>query len=976
MIFHLHSFPGDVEIIAEPEALAVVSVRDTLDLSRRDNWPTAALKAHAGWRTAVQIEQLVELGLAEVDNGRVLIRYANFEPIAAEMPASLINSWVDESPFLLKIDRKSDVGRKDFEYRYQFLLGGRPVHVDRLGYYVRYLRDSLFILDTQMFVLVESMDAFNALSPDAKTLQESWLTFAKVKGCATEVGAILDSALQKNDVVVPSTIGLDMREDTDGALSFLPRCPELATEEFHQVFERNPGAEKFYSLDRPGLGRVRIVLTDGQHEVLRRMKRVRRVTGETKERLKRDPVQAFDGVADSVDLPYSERVVGIGEFKFTPVPRPSQGGEGMGALWQEAASGSIDGGGSESEPNSESPHTEMSVSAPEAFVEEVNTATSGLAISKPSQRAGAEEPENADGIHPMGKKVLLIKTNEETIEDKFLEEAEKARRLAEIVRFQCPAAFRKEFSLHPHQRQGVQWLQTCIETEGRQGVLLADDMGVGKTIQILTFLAWCIETGKLPDLAKLVPPFRPILIVVPLILLETRTWQKEMEHFFTNEGSIFWPTLPLHGGDLARFRRLDAEGPELDVGKPALDLRKLQDYRVVITNYETLKNYQHSFAHFVDGKPLWSVVVADEAQEFKIPSSKISHAMKALKADFQVACTGTPVENRLLDLWNIGDTIQPGLLSSAKDFVDRFENGVNRGSRDEDLEGLKRTLLFQKPHAFLLRRNKSDVTELPAKHIKKVFCDMSEQEIELHQMLLRELQGEQKSSKFFAVLHRFAQLSQHPILLSGDGEDRPPADLISASSKLKAVIEHLHFIRGKRDKALIFARHRAMQSILAKVLEYEFHLPVRIINGETKAKSPSFRNQGQKTRSGILEDFKSRPGFNLLILSPFVAGIGLTITEANHVFHYGRWWNPAVESQATDRAYRIGQTKEVFVYVPILHDASGRVAISFDERLDALMERKYRLAEDFLRPLPPEEDIGSELLGELSHGDTRRPTAT
>jgi SNF2 family DNA or RNA helicase len=239
-------------------------------------------------------------------------------------------------------------------------------------------------------------------------------------------------------------------------------------------------------------------------------------------------------------------------------------------------------------------------------------------------------------------------------------------------------------------------------------------------------------------------------------------------------------------------------------------------------------------------------------------------------------------------------------------------------------------------------------------------------------MLLRELRAEDKASKFLTVLHRFAQLSQHPALLTRDGEEASPAELIADSSKLRAVIQQLHKIRGSREKAIIFARHRAMQSILAKVLASEFQLPVRIINGDTKMKASSLRVQGARTRSAILDEFRAKPGFNIVILSPFVAGIGLTITEANHVFHYGRWWNPAVESQATDRTYRIGQTKEVFVYIPILRDRSGQIPVTFDERLDALMERKYRLAEDFLKPLPPEEGIGGELVDELRKEESER----
>jgi SNF2 family DNA or RNA helicase len=243
---------------------------------------------------------------------------------------------------------------------------------------------------------------------------------------------------------------------------------------------------------------------------------------------------------------------------------------------------------------------------------------------------------------------------------------------------------------------------------------------------------------------------------------------------------------------------------------------------------------------------------------------------------------------------------------------------------------------------------------------------MSQQEIDLHEQLLRELKEGTSPTRFLAALHRFAQLSQHPSLLSGDGEDQDVADLVAHSSKLKAVIHLLHSILGRREKAIIFARHRAMQSILSKVFSAEFNVNVRIINRETKARA-SGGASAARTRSAILEEFKTKPGFNVLVLSPFVAGIGLTITEANHVIHYGRWWNAAVESQATDRTYRIGQTKDLFVHLPILHDPSGRVPVTFDQRLDALMESKHRLAQDFLRPLAPEDEIGGELIAAMQN---------
>ncbi len=222
--------------------------------------------------------------------------------------------------------------------------------------------------------------------------------------------------------------------------------------------------------------------------------------------------------------------------------------------------------------------------------------------------------------------------------------------------------------------------------------------------------------------------------------------------------------------------------------------------------------------------------------------------MKAMQPDFRIACTGTPVENRLLDLWNIFDTVQPGLLGSAKDFSQAYER---QGT--QTYAGLKSRLLYQRPNAFLLRRSKGDV---------------------------------------------------------------------------------------------------------------------RVVNGDTP-RAGSLRKNGVGTRSGILEEFRTSEGFDILILSPFVAGVGLTIVEANHVIHYGRWWNPAVEAQATDRAYRLGQLKEVHVYIPILEDKTRRVTPTFDQLLDQLMESKKGLAEgalqrdEFLQPKEREEDAGLQVFSGL-----------
>jgi SNF2 family DNA or RNA helicase len=170
-------------------------------------------------------------------------------------------------------------------------------------------------------------------------------------------------------------------------------------------------------------------------------------------------------------------------------------------------------------------------------------------------------------------------------------------------------------------------------------------------------------------------------------------------------------------------------------------LDRVQQNRVIITNYESIRNYQHSFAYFRNGKSLWSVLVTDEAQEYKVPNTKISPAIKALKPDFHIASTGTPVENRLLDLWNIWDTFQPGYLGAAREFTATYERHANSSARDTALTNLKERLLFNQPPTFVLRREKSQVATLPEKTYVPVACQMSRGEIDLHLALVTELGG-------------------------------------------------------------------------------------------------------------------------------------------------------------------------------------------------------------------------------------------
>jgi hypothetical protein len=353
----------------------------------------------------------------------------------------------------------------------------------------------------------------------------------------------------------------------------------------------------------------------------------------------------------------------------------------------------------------------------------------------------------------------------------------------------------------------------------------------------------------------------------------------------------------------------------------------------------------------------WSAIITDEAQEYKTPSTKVSHALKALTARFRVACTGTPVETRLFDIWNLFDFLEPGtLLGSASEFRRNYESS----EQDNNLPRLKERLKLGMSDAHLLRRNKEDVLDLPPKHEHYLESDLSQVQVDWHIDLLNRRSGSTPESHPFSILHNLIRVSQHPALVPRF-EPTAAEDAIRSCPKLESVIECLKEIQRRSEKALIFTRSIDMQQLLALTLEHVFRFPIHIVNG---ASGKDARRGIGSSRRSIVDTFRKSSGFNVLILSPDVAGIGLTIVEANHVIHYGRWWNPAKESQATDRVYRIGQTKPVHVYYPVAKHPQ-RAFPSFDEKLDALLVSRKQLAADFLAPMPSEEDLQGELLDSL-----------
>jgi SNF2 family DNA or RNA helicase len=979
---------GPVSVDASTDGLKI-STQPYTDLSTRLNWPTEALDHPDGLKTALEIEQCLELGFAQTDPDGILIPNGSF-PDVRRSGIEITTRLAEWSPFLLKIERLSDIGRPDFRYRYSFIHDGQTISFKRIGYFgVRAESNPVYQLDDQTYALVSRMDEFNALSPNEKTRAESWLAFCKVKECATDVGASLDRYLQSNDVIVPKSVHLDIHEWPDGSISFAPQVGGIEGDGLKKAFFNSPTVESFYNVDGPNNSRLRVVFDDRQTEVLERMKGVHRAYGKLKQRLLDKPEVVFEGLMDAVEIRYGRRVEGIGALEAQSISNAARGKSVL-----ELGPNRSDESRPETRPSdgtalSDSPELDRSLrrdfvseakyaieSGKEHFVFdgrriEIDRGLRELIAAKEQKSSPSTDLERGVKIN---KKYLLPYKDEDDLRPWDIEDARQAKQVVDdSFSLQIPKALDPAVRLKKHQEEGILWLQTCHRLRPhRRGSLLADDMGLGKTLQVLTYLAWCIEHDKELQLSAPTAPWRPILIVVPLILLENRTWEKEINDRF--KGGVFDPLLVFHGASIKSLRKSEVKGPEVAVGKPAIPHEVFTSQRVVITNYQTIVNYQHSFAQLLpeSQNSIWSVIITDEAQEYKAPPTKISHAIKALHPNIHIACTGTPVENRFLDLWNLVDTIQPALLGTAEQFRERYERDETVLS--ERVTKLKQNLLFGCRNTFVMRRDKSDVLDLPPKTISPIYADMNDWEISMH----RELVGSIGSTSHLAVLHKLVALYQHPTLLEEKGGPLNPQKLLQQSSKLQAVVAKLRDIRKLQEKTVIFAYRVEMQQILAAVISSEFGINVEIINGvKTKAGSQgsSGTQSSKQNRETKLTGFRESRGFNVIILSPFVASIGLTITEANHVIHYGRWWNPAVEAQATDRVYRIGQEKPVFVHLPILRDSKKRLQKSFDESLHEMMLDKQNRAREFLTPLPEEDRLGEELLGQIK-GQSRSTNAS
>ena len=542
---------------------------------------------------------------------------------------------------------------------------------------------------------------------------------------------------------------------------------------------------------------------------------------------------------------------------------------------------------------------------------------------------GPSEPQTTNKPRPTNRLILI-----ENINALAYEQRRSAALLNRPAEPQLPRGIRAGVALKDHQREGLAWMQHLYDLQESfqvRGAILADDMGLGKTFQLLALMAWLIDRQ---------PTIEPILVIAPVSLLEN--WAEEAEKFFV-AGAL--PILTAYGHSLESLRvpraQIDEKLKTEDGLVKFLRPGWIGDAKVVLTTYETLRDFEFSFA-----AQKWSLMVCDEAQKIKNPAAMVTRAAKKQNADFKIACTGTPVENTLADIWCLFDFIQPGLLGALNDFGLRYRKPIEAKT---DAQNARVEELRYKIAPQILRRLKADVAkDLPKKIVSEECRNLPISDTQRNfyaQAIASFRQPDHGGNTAFknplGLLHYLRLICTDPKphgLNVFHAENT--TDYRTKAPKLDWLLRQLQSIRSQGEKAIIFCEFREIQRLLAHYIDAELGFKADIINGDTAA-SASQADSRQKR----LKKFQELPGFGAIILSPAAVGFGVNIQAANHVIHYTRTWNPAKEDQATDRAYRIGQTKDVHVYYPTVraHDFT-----TFDVKLDRLLEHKRELAKDML----------------------------
>jgi superfamily II DNA or RNA helicase len=932
---------------AEPGGIRfrVISI-DGTDLAVTE-WGAAPVATdHGPGSVAPLLGLLEDAAVDSASDGNVLVPHAT---VAALSPAQIRQLGLPPAaPFVLNVQGKGVLSSPSFRFRHQLqnASGVPAMGAKRNGVLLKVGGASYTLLDP-LFSLVEGMEAYNA-TPEAD-IDERFAAWQRLQALLPE-DALVDRNLKSMNIARADAVTLDPRADDqfDPVLLGQPQLsaeeaergeyaapaellPPAAHQSFADRFQSFAEGRRRYALS----GNWFVMVPEALRDVLGVIRDIQQRPPEhrraflanpyaqIKERLgERVSDEEVEALFQETPPFLSARIERLGEWspklhafvaegttEWLPPDQgtPGHGGPGDGALSGKVIAVPTDQGvfkvAQDTVPDLiEQLQTARAQGAPTidwhgqqiptdeattAAFERVRTAQTA---EKPS------EPTSAPALAP------IIKDNIDSLD--FV--AGKRRRAGDVGGH--PALLKS--TLFPHQSDGLQWLQEHWAS-GSPGSLLADDMGLGKTVQALAFLSWVDEQTAGEESRK------PHLIVAPTGLL--RNWEAEADQHLADPGLGY--LFRAYGKDLKMLGEL-----------PGVDRRRRmrEQIRWVLTTYETLRDKIHLFIDVP-----WRVVVFDEAQKIKNPGARVTDMAKSLDAELTVALTGTPVENSLSDLWCIVDAVHPGLLGAHDDFKSTYAIPI-ADTDTSTLAPLREKLEHQQRPPLLLRRLKQDHLDgLPAKHVhveKRVMPPLQADAYDQVVAAARNRQGE--SGSMLEALHQLRRVS---LLAKELGPEGLSDDDVAASARLSALVDVLDQISAAGEKALLFVEFLHLQEALLPYLRQRYELPrdpIRIHGGTPGVRRSAHVKEFQSGSEGV---------FDVMVLSPKAAGVGLTLTAANHVIHLSRWWNPAVEDQCTDRVYRIGQQREVHVHIPLaMHPAHEQR--SFDANLHRLLEDKRRLS--------------------------------
>ncbi|MCY4286798.1 MAG: SNF2-related protein [Thiotrichales bacterium] len=949
-----------------------------------------------------------------IEADRVVATHAAVAALTAGQARSL--GLPGRSPFALAADTSGVIGSADFELHAHWTDADRAVVARRRGAFLETAQGTFLIPDPQ-FSLVELADGFEAGSVG---LPDHWDALARFR-------RLLDSDHESNESAEMSTFLRDLRIYTGTALSlaltgtaddldfdpvlFDPEAMKAAEEDGRVLSEQNgilPAEllDTFQSHAQTGfrtfdaakrsylLGRRSYLIIDDDLETALQLVREMQQAGPAERRAfaanpraalaERLAARADGASADAdgddidediearvadlfIETPeYADRAIGIGlwqppRLEFLPRPSnewlPESFALELGGVWVNLMPETVTGLRAEIEAAIAEGISHVSYqgnripATPE--VREKLASVVGTQAPEPTPPEETSDPRSGNDEERPDRTVVIV--HENFVEENWAPQG-SAREGAAV---DVPDSIRT--SLLDHQREALEW-QVEGWRAGHPGLLNADDQGLGKTLQTLAFLAWLkARMSEAPDDER-----RPVLVVAPTGLL--RTWQAEEEKHLT--GTRLGARIDAYGPGLRDLRAPGLAGRDTDDGAPRLAFEALRASIErgsghewwVLTTYETLANYQHSFRniHF-------SAVVFDEIQKIKNAKTLMALAARGVRADFRIGLTGTPLENHVADLWAVMDAVVPGRLHTLKQFLEKYGEVTEEKMRELHARVFRPIEAPDRRYPPVgQRRLKEDVLAgLPRKDFRVYPATMPSVQAQAYELARQHLVDGARGAAL-KLLHHIRGVSLHP-----EPPDTVQDDLevyFARSARFDSVRRILGRIHARGERVLIFTEHRRMQAFVAQWIRSEFGLDeVRIINGATtiagrRACISAFQNH-----------LESDGGFDVLILSPRAAGVGLTLTAATHVIHLSRWWNPAVEEQCNDRIYRIGQKHDVTIHLPLAIHPAHRER-SFDCVLNDLMRRKRSLARAALWPPTLSDVDNAALVTEMSGADAFDPT--